>query len=154
MYHDTLSTPLGLLLLVADDRGLCSVSFEDPDRVPARSRRDPARLEAARTQLREYFEGKRERFELPLAGPAQPFASQVYAELCRVPYGQTITYGELARRIGRPGAARAVGAANRRNPHAIVVPCHRVIGCRGDLVGYVGGLDRKRHLLTLEQIRP
>ena len=112
---------------------------------------DAAALDAAADQLREYFAGERATFDLPLNPDGNAFERRVWAELARIPYGDTASYAEIARRIGRPGAARAVGRANARNPIAIVVPCHRVIGSDGSLTGYAGGLDAKRALLALER---
>jgi methylated-DNA-[protein]-cysteine S-methyltransferase len=106
--------------------------------------------EAAR-QLEAYFDGRLTEFELPLAPAGTPFQLAVWTELLRIPYGETMTYGELAERLGRPSAARAVGAANGRNPISIVVPCHRLVGASGGLTGYGGGVDRKRRLLDLER---
>lgn len=116
--------------------------------------RAPASLRFARAQLDEYFAGKRQHFELPLHPVGTPFQLMVWQALRRIPYGVTISYGELARRIGKPKAMRAVGAANGRNPLPIVVPCHRVIGADGSLTGFGGGLPIKRHLLGLEQALP
>ena len=114
--------------------------------------RDPsAALGEARRQLTEYFAGARRAFDLPLAASGTPFQRRVWEALRRIPYGETISYGELARRIGKPTASRAVGAANGRNPIAIVVPCHRVIGADGTLIGYGGGLPVKEALLALER---
>jgi methylated-DNA-[protein]-cysteine S-methyltransferase len=104
----------------------------------------------ASVQLSEYFEGKRKTFELELAPEGTDFQKAVWDELTRVPYGSTLSYGELARRIGRADAVRAVGAANGANPIPIVIPCHRVVGSNGSLTGYGGGLDRKKWLLALE----
>src|SRR5205085_9923425 len=101
-------------------------------------------------QLREFFAGERTAFELPLRPAGTPFQRAVWDALLEVPYGETTGYGALAQRLGRPGAARAVGLANARNPLAIVVPCHRVVGASGALTGYAGGLERKRFLLELE----
>jgi O-6-methylguanine DNA methyltransferase len=112
---------------------------------------DPAALEPARRQLEEYFQGRRRSFELPLAPRGTPFQLRVWAELRRIPYGQTLSYGELARRLGDPGLSRAVGAANGANPISIIVPCHRVIGANGSLVGYGGGLPIKKALLEFEK---
>lgn len=107
----------------------------------------------AKRQLVAYFAGTRTEFDLPLAPQGTDFQRRVWAELSRIAYGQTISYGELARRIGQPGSARAVGLANGRNPISIIVPCHRVIGTDGKLVGYGGGLSRKQALLSLETKR-
>jgi methylated-DNA-[protein]-cysteine S-methyltransferase len=103
-----------------------------------------------RTQLREYFEGRRRSFDVPLEPTGSSFELAVWTALREIPYGETVSYGELAARIGRPEAARAVGVANARNPIAVIVPCHRVIGADGSLTGYGGGLERKRLLLDLE----
>src|SRR5205085_6126956 len=118
---------------------------------PPGTRDDAALAEAAR-QVREYFAGERTSFDLPLAPAGTDFDREVWAELAQVGYGRTISYGELADRIGRPGSARAVGAANGRNPIALIVPCHRVIGSSGALTGYAYGVDRKRALLELEGV--
>ncbi|MBA3233858.1 MAG: methylated-DNA--[protein]-cysteine S-methyltransferase [Propionibacteriales bacterium] len=108
-------------------------------------------LVEARRQLEEYFAGKRRIFDLPLAGVGTAFQARVWAELVKVPFGETVSYGDIARRLGMPpGASRAVGLANGANPIAIAVPCHRVIGANGKLVGYAGGLERKQFLLSLE----
>ena len=106
----------------------------------------------AKAQLTEYFAGTRTAFDLPLAASGTPFQKTVWAELVRIPYGKTFSYGELAARIGNPKASRAVGLANGKNPLSIVVPCHRVIGASGKLTGYGGGLERKEALLALERI--
>lgn len=151
--HTTVESPIGEIALLADCDGLCAIRFEVGD-VPLDSPRDdddPILREAAR-QLRGYAEGLRETFDLPLApryGTA--FQRAVWDHVARVPYGTTTTYGEIADALGVGAAgARAVGAANGANPLPIVVPCHRVIGARGALTGYAGGLDRKRALLTHE----
>jgi epoxyqueuosine reductase len=114
--------------------------------------RVPARLGEAREQLEQYFAGERRDFDLPLDLRAPEFQTAVLTELARVPYGAVATYGDLARRIGRPRAARAVGGALNRNPIPIVLPCHRVVGASGSLVGYAGGLERKQTLLALEGV--
>jgi methylated-DNA-[protein]-cysteine S-methyltransferase len=122
---------------------------------PARSwQRDDAWFAEPCRQLREYFEQQRRDFDMPLAPDGTPFQLRVWKALRRIPYGQTISYGELARRIGQPSAARAVGAANGHNPIAIVIPCHRVIGSSGTLVGYGGGLKCKQALIDLERSDP
>ena len=155
-YHD-FDTPIGVLRLLGDEArieriDLPATAAHAPD--PGwREERDapPAALRAARRQLREYFDGGRRAFDLPLAPEGTAFQQQVWEALRRIPYGETISYGALARRIGKPAAARAVGAANGRNPLAIVVPCHRVIGAGGALTGYGGGLPVKQTLLALER---
>jgi methylated-DNA-[protein]-cysteine S-methyltransferase len=154
----TISTSIGDLTLAADDDGaITRVGFGgeangDRDGRPAAEAIGDAAaaLDAAATQLREYLAGERTAFDLPLRPHGNPFEQLVWAELARIPYGETTSYGEIARRIGHPGSARAVGRANGRNPIAIVLPCHRVIGSDGSLTGYGGGLDLKRALLTLE----
>jgi methylated-DNA-[protein]-cysteine S-methyltransferase len=156
--HKTISTSIGDLTLIADESGaITGVEFGGrraaaPARAAAAGGEDgaAATLDAAATQLREYLAGERTDFDLPLEPHGNPFELLVWQELVRIPYGETASYGEVARRIGHPGAARAVGRANARNPIAIVVPCHRVIGSTGSLTGYGGGLERKRALLALE----
>jgi methylated-DNA-[protein]-cysteine S-methyltransferase len=148
-------TPLGPMVAIAVDAALASVDFTDARY--ARSlghdwREDPRSpiLAACARQLAEYFAGRRSAFELPLAPGGTPFQRRVWNEIARIPYGETVSYAELAARAGAPGAACAAGAATGRNPLAIVVPCHRVIGTRGALTGYAGGMDRKARLLALE----
>jgi methylated-DNA-[protein]-cysteine S-methyltransferase len=152
--HTTIESPIGELLLVGDEqrlRGLYMQGARRPMGIHRSRRRDDDAFAEARRQLGEYFAGERVEFELPIAAAAEDsFQRRVWAELERIPYGQTLSYGELARRIGEPDKARAVGAANGRNPISIVVPCHRVIGADGSLTGYGGGLERKRFLLELE----
>jgi methylated-DNA-[protein]-cysteine S-methyltransferase len=142
----TVDTPIGLLLLHADHGRLSRIEFG------ARSAcfNGAAPFPEAEAQLHAYFAGELERFELPLAPRGTAFQQSVWDALVEIPYGSTTTYSELAARIGRPSACRAVGAANGRNPLPVVVPCHRVIGAAGALTGYGGGLRRKRHLLALE----
>jgi methylated-DNA-[protein]-cysteine S-methyltransferase len=145
--HTIISTPIGTLrLTLADDGALTGIGFAGDDE-PATH--DP-RFDDAATQLREYFAGERAAFDLELRPSGNAFEQRVWDELLTIPYGQTTSYAEIARRIGRAGAARAVGRANARNPIAIVVPCHRVIGSDGSLTGYAGGLECKRSLLALE----
>ena len=154
LYYDTLPSPLGTLCLVADDEGLREICFEHEQRPHADDhwQRDVARLAPACRQLAEYFAGDRQQFELPLHPCGTPFQLAVWAELARIPFGAAISYADLARRIGKPTATRAVGAANGRNPIPIVVPCHRVIGADGSLTGYSGGLWIKQRLLALEGV--
>jgi len=148
--HDVLQSPIGALLLIADDAGLTEIRMA-PFEAPAAAL-NPAHpiLAAARAQLGAYFAGERQTFELPLAPAGSAFQRSVWTALQQVPYGTTIGYGEQARRLGSPTAARAVGAANGRNPLPIVIPCHRVIGAGGALTGYSGGLWRKEWLLRHE----
>jgi methylated-DNA-[protein]-cysteine S-methyltransferase len=148
-------TPLGTMQAIARDDALASLDFIDARyvrRVAPEWREDPrfALLEDCARQLAEYFAGKRRRFELALAPEGTPFQQRVWQEIARIGFGETLSYTELAARSGAPGAARAAGAATGRNPLAIVVPCHRVIGARGALTGYAGGMDRKARLLALE----
>ncbi|HZT92679.1 MAG TPA: methylated-DNA--[protein]-cysteine S-methyltransferase [Gaiellaceae bacterium] len=152
--YDVLDSPVGELLVAATDRGLARISYfgVDEDALAqtfgARVLRMP--LDDVRRELDEYFEGRRRNFELPLDLRVAPFHADVLRELARVPYGQTTTYGTLAAKVGRPAAARAVGTVMNRNPLPIVLPCHRVVGASGSLVGYAGGLEVKRRLLQLE----
>jgi methylated-DNA-[protein]-cysteine S-methyltransferase len=153
MYYCYQESPIGDLLLAGDGEALCVIGF------PAGSRRrDPAPdwifnekpLAEARRQLAEYFTGERQAFELPLKKTGTPFQLRVLDALEEIPYGETVSYADIAERIGQPKAVRAVGAANGRNPLPIVIPCHRVIGKSGDLTGFGGGLDTKEALLRLE----
>ncbi|MDF2143905.1 methylated-DNA--[protein]-cysteine S-methyltransferase [Knoellia sp. p5-6-4] len=149
-------TPVGPLTLVAEGEGLVAVWMEDQRHHPGEltygvcAATDDPVLARAAAQLEEYFAGERTEFDLPLAAQGTEFQRRVWAELVTIPYGETATYGELARRLGNPTGSRAVGLANGRNPLGIVVPCHRVVGTSGDLTGYGGGLPRKRLLLDLE----
>ena len=155
MRYSTLTTSIGELLLTADDDGALT-AVHLPNRHPETAgwERDDEHLADARRQLNEYFAGERTTFDLPLRPAGTPFQLRVWDALLRIPYGETASYGELARELGEAGQdyrlARAVGAANGRNPIAIVVPCHRVIGSNGSLTGYGGGLECKRALLDLE----
>jgi methylated-DNA-[protein]-cysteine S-methyltransferase len=160
--YDLVDTPVGALLVAVTDRGLCRISFDpEPEHdaevlargYGARVLRAARPVDRARRELDEYFEGRRREFELPTDLRIEaPFRLDVLNELARVPYGATTTYGELARRAGRPRAARAVGTFMNRNPIPIVLPCHRVVGSDGRLVGYGGGIDRKEALLRLEGV--
>ena len=154
LYHDTFDTPIGPLLLVSDGDALVYVGL--PRRGKAQSAPEGAtasrtKLRAARREFAEYFAGTRSAFELPLRPSGTPFQMEVWGALLTIPYGATASYADIARRIRRPRAVRAVGAANGANPLSIVVPCHRVIGSHGDLVGYGGGLPIKRWLLAHER---
>jgi methylated-DNA-[protein]-cysteine S-methyltransferase len=155
--HDT---PVGRLLIAVTEHGVCEIHYDaDPEAEAERlarlfgSRvlRSPRPTDEARRQLDEYFAGTRHEFDLEVdLRPARDFGRAVLKELARVPYGELTTYGTLASRAGRPRAARAVGTVMNGNPVPIVLPCHRVVGSTGSLVGYAGGLDRKRTLLELE----
>src|SRR5919108_1425992 len=152
-FFSELTTPLGPVTLVSDGARLLSVMLLPAiDVVPANAawRESDAHLATARAQLSAYFEGELREFSLALAPEGTPFQQTVWAALRRIPYGATTTYGALAASLGVRGAARAVGSANRLNPLAIVVPCHRVIGSDGRLTGYAGGLERKSFLLAHE----
>jgi methylated-DNA-[protein]-cysteine S-methyltransferase len=156
--HASHASPIGPLLLVGERDGsggvrLSGIFMEEHRHGPAVDPswvEDPAAFREVTRQLDEYFAGSRASFDLALAPAGTPFQQRVWAELARIPAGTTVTYGELARRAGRPGAARAVGAAVGRNPVSIVVPCHRVVGSDGALTGYAGGIARKAFLLALE----
>jgi methylated-DNA-[protein]-cysteine S-methyltransferase len=151
----TFESPLGPLLLMSDGTSLTGLHTDNDKHRPAiRAEwvRDDSVAPFAQTiaQLRAYFDGALTEFDLPLAPQGTAFQMTVWRELCNIPFGQTISYAELARRIGRPVASRAVGHSNARNPISIIVPCHRVIGADNSLTGYAGGLDRKRMLLAHE----
>lgn len=153
---DRHTSALGEILIVADARGLTGLHFVDQKHFPkdvSDWQRAPSHpvLCAAHEQLEEYFAGQRRHFELPLAPRGTSFQQQVWQALTRIPYGETTSYGALAASLGQAGAARAVGAANGRNPIGIIVPCHRVIGSSGALTGYAGGVERKQALLALER---
>ena len=148
-------SPIGELLLTASESALTGVWFPGKGRVTAAAPddgREPANgiLVRACEQLAEYFAGSRTTFAIPLAPAGTPFQRRVWDALRAIPYGTTLSYGELARRLGDLRATRAVGAANGRNPIPIIVPCHRVVGANGELTGFGGGLDRKRWLLEHE----
>jgi methylated-DNA-[protein]-cysteine S-methyltransferase len=152
--YTQLPSPIGLLLLVGDDRGLRQIAFAENGRAAPPNpdwKQDSTALNEPIRQLRAYFAGEIEAFDLALAPEGTPFQQTVWNELCKIPYGQTISYGDLARRIGNPNASRAVGLANGSNPIPIVIPCHRVIGSNGKLTGYGGGLPIKEKLLALER---
>lgn len=154
MNYTQIESPVGSLLLVADKAGLREILFVNgrrPVRPDPSWKEDQKPLKETIRQLRSYFAGKLESFDLPLAPEGTPFQLEVWRRLCEIPYGETISYGELARRIGNPNASRAVGLANGSNPIPIVIPCHRVIGSNGKLTGYGGGLPIKEKLLALER---
>jgi methylated-DNA-[protein]-cysteine S-methyltransferase len=153
IYYDDMETPIGTLRLVADDIGLREIRFEEPRHprdTPATWVCASQPFTAVRAQLKEYFAGKRKAFDLPMHPVGTDFQLSVWRELARIPYGVTYSYGDIAKRIDRPKAVRAVGAANGRNPLPIVMPCHRVIGTNGSLTGFGGGLPTKEFLLALE----
>ena len=154
-FTKTMASPVGVLTLIASDSGLSAVLWENDD--PKRVRVGELHaapghpiLVQAENELQAYFAGERTSFNVPLDAAGTEFQKKAWTALLTIPYGETRSYGELARQIGNPKAARAVGAANGRNPISIIVPCHRAIASDGALTGFAGGLDAKRHLLALE----
>ncbi|HTW65485.1 MAG TPA: methylated-DNA--[protein]-cysteine S-methyltransferase [Bryobacteraceae bacterium] len=153
-FYEWMESPLGKLLLVADEEGLIELAFGQGRTAPvvdALWKKHGAPLREPARQLRAFFAGELHDFDVPLKPSGTAFQQGVWRALCEIPYGETISYGELARRIGNPSASRAVGLANGANPIAIVIPCHRVIGSNGKLTGYGGGLENKRWLLDFER---
>ncbi len=152
LYYSTMASPIGPLALLATERGLSGV-FMEAHGTSIRDEwiSDDDRLAEVRMQLDSYFSGSLRVFDLALDLQGTPFQRQVWQALLEIPFGETISYGEQARRIANPKGVRAVGLANGRNPISIIVPCHRVIGKSGSLTGYGGGLERKRFLLDLEK---
>jgi methylated-DNA-[protein]-cysteine S-methyltransferase len=154
LHYDHIDTPIGPLLLVADDAGLVEIGLPHQGAAraaPAGAEAGKAKLHAAAREFDEYIAGTRRQFDVPLHPSGTPFQLEVWGALLAIPYGETTSYADIARRIHRPRAVRAVGAANGANPLAIIVPCHRVIGSHGDLTGYGGGLPAKRWLLAHER---
>jgi methylated-DNA-[protein]-cysteine S-methyltransferase len=154
LQYRIVDSPIGLLTLVGDDEALCGLHMEDQAHQPTVSplwQRDDRAFPKVVDQLAAYFAGDLTDFDVPLRLAGTPFQQRVWEALREIPYGQTRSYGQIAARIGKPTAFRAVGLANGRNPVAVIVPCHRVIGANGTLVGYGGGLDRKVALLELER---
>lgn len=153
--HTVIGSPLGDLTVVARDGTVAGLYFDGQRRRPTPDalgeRAESDLFDEARRQLDEYFAGGRHDFDLPLAPAGDEFDQRVWALLLAIPYGETRSYGDLARQLGDPSLAQAVGAANGRNPLCVLVPCHRVVGADGSLTGYAGGLDRKRFLLDLEE---
>jgi methylated-DNA-[protein]-cysteine S-methyltransferase len=154
MIYDILETDIaGPLVLAGDEKGLRHLAFQDGRHALAIENHwllDPAFFKTLKTQLNAYFAGESKVFDVPLRPTGTPFQLKVWAALQEIPYGRTVSYGWIAKRIGRPNAVRAVGGANGRNPISIIIPCHRVIGSNGTLTGYGGGLDVKQRLLRLE----
>lgn len=155
MFYTIVPSPVGKLRLVGSDRGLVAVSWESkrssvPRLETMEDPHHPVLVEVAR-QLDQYFAGQRKEFELKLEFRGTDFQKRVWDELLKIPFGETRTYGEIARRLGNVNAMRAVGAANGRNPIPIIAPCHRVIGASGDLVGFGGGLEVKEYLINFER---
>ncbi len=159
MFYTVVESPVGQLLLAGKHERLNRLSFlegrESPLSIPTDWTRDDSGFKHIAAQLREYFRGVRKEFDIPLdIGTNKPdFSRRVWNQLRKIPYGETCSYRTIAERIGRPKAYRAVGQANHRNPIAIVIPCHRVIGSNGTLTGFGGGLNTKEFLLNLEQLR-
>jgi methylated-DNA-[protein]-cysteine S-methyltransferase len=154
--HTVVDSPVGRLTLVAANGTLTGLYVDLQRHRPLEEtfgELDPTPFTEVIRQLEEYFAGHRAEFDLPIALTGTPFQRTVWTALREIPYGETVSYGQLAERIGRPGATRAVGLANGRNPICIIVPCHRVVGATGDLTGYSGGLERKQHLLNFERLR-
>lgn len=160
---DSIESPVGTLIAGGDDRGVCLLEFTDRHKIEPQiedlSRRlgrplvpgEHRHLARLRLELAEYFGGRRREFEVPIHASGTPFQERVWKELLLIPYGETRSYEQIARRIGAPNAVRAVGSANGRNPISIVIPCHRVVGKDGSPVGYGGGIHRKEWLLDLER---
>jgi len=148
MFYAVMESPLGPLTVAASGKGVAAVHFGNV--VPKGAEGSDALSQSALGQLAEYFDGKRTSFDLPLDVEGTAFQKAVWNELQRIPYGETRSYGEIAKALGKPGAARAVGSANHNNPVAIVIPCHRVVGQDGSLTGYAGGVHLKQQLLAIE----
>lgn len=154
--YKMIHSPVGKLKLVASDQGLVAILWQNdkPSRVRlnelVENAKHPILLDTER-QLGEYFAGKRKNFSVPLDMRGTPFQKNVWHALLAIPFGETRSYGQLAKQLGNPQAMRAVGAANGRNPISIIVPCHRVIGSSGKLTGFAGGIETKAHLLSLEE---
>lgn len=153
-YYTLVDSPLGQILLVGDGTNLTGLNFQggtQPMKIGMDWQQNDACFAAASAQLQAYFAGELQEFDLPLQPDGTPFQQQVWQQLLAIPYGETISYGKLAQRLGKPTAARAVGLANGANPIPLVIPCHRVIGSNGKLTGYGGGLPLKEALLAHEQ---
>ncbi len=157
LFYKFVDSPVGKLKLVASEKGLVAILWEndDPQRVRLNDLTEDAShpmIQMAEKQIQEYFNGNRKAFSIPLDMRGTSFQKNVWEALLAIPFGETRTYGDLAKKLGAPAASRAVGAANGRNPISIVVPCHRVIGASGKLTGFAGGLETKAHLLGLEGV--
>jgi len=157
LFYASMDSPIGKLVLESDGDAIVSIHIDgNGDKLPnlqvnTTGHLLPACLELCKIQLREYFQGSREQFDLPLSPKGTPFQKKVWSELQRIPFGKTISYLELARLLGDPKVIRASASANGKNPIAIIIPCHRVIGTNGSLVGYAGGLANKKWLLDFER---
>jgi methylated-DNA-[protein]-cysteine S-methyltransferase len=155
--HTVMESPVGPLTLVTEDGVLCGLYMDFQRHLPDPTTfgtRDDTTATVVKEQLSAYFAGELTEFDVPIALLGTDFQRRVWQELRTIPYGETTSYGELAERLGRPTAARAVGLANGKNPVSIIVPCHRVVGSTGSLTGYGGGLPRKRYLLDFEKGTP
>lgn len=149
-YYYDYNFPIGRLTIVDDGHGICGIHFHTQGK-DIGTKRETSNIQNTAYQLTEYFAGDRKKFDIPLSFYGTEFQQKVWKALCEIPYGQTCTYKDIAEKIGIPKGCRAVGMANNQNPIAIVVPCHRVIGANGSLMGYAGGLDLKEFLLELER---
>ena len=149
MHYAVMNSPMGPLTVAATEKGIASIQFGNT--IPEGAVADSSANQETVVQLSEYFEGRRTHFELPMDVQGTAFQKAVWNELLRIPYGETRSYSDIAKAIGRPGAARAVGMANHDNPIAVVIPCHRVLGRDGSLTGYAGGLHLKAQLLSIER---
>ncbi|MEF2781671.1 MAG: methylated-DNA--[protein]-cysteine S-methyltransferase [Clostridium sp.] len=147
MFYQYLNSPIGFIKITANNEAINEVIFVENEKEDNPN----ALTQEVTNQLMEYFEGKRKVFNLPLSPIGTSFQQAVWEALCSIPYGETRSYGEIAKMIGNPKASRAVGMANNRNPISIIIPCHRVIGASGKLVGYGGGINKKIYLLDLEK---
>ena len=151
--YKIIDSPVGQITLVATDKALISLMWgknKNDLKGFVRAEKNHAILTIVEAQLKDYFKGKRKTFDIPLVPEGTEFQKLVWLQLLKIPFGETISYGEQAKRLGKPNAARAVGAANGKNPIGIIIPCHRVIGASGSLTGFAGGLDAKKFLLALE----
>jgi methylated-DNA-[protein]-cysteine S-methyltransferase len=149
MRYAVLDTPVGPVTLASSEQGLSSLQFGTA--IPAGAVMDNSANAIFLNKVSEYFQGRRAHFDFPLDVEGTPFQMTVWKALMQIPYGETRSYGDIAKAIGKPGAARAVGMANHENPVAVVIPCHRVVGQNGSLTGYAGGLELKQKLLSIER---
>lgn len=156
---DEMSSPVGKLMIITSEMGLHAILWDVEHHFKyvrqvtdnLKHSRNEKTIVKTKKQLLEYFENKRKQFDLPLIMNGTPFQTQAWRQLLQIPYGKTISYGNQAEKIGNKNLARAIGMANRSNPISIIIPCHRVIGCNGDLVGFSGGLEKKSYLLAIEK---
>lgn len=146
------NTEIGKIGIADDGKAITNVYFNESPKLKDTEIKETDLIKEAAQQLKDYLSGKRKSFDIPLMPEGTEFQQKVWKALQQIPYGETCTYGEIAKKIGNPKACRAVGMANNKNPIGIFIPCHRVIGANGKLVGYAGGLEMKEHLLTIEKI--